>query len=669
MFSSPLVSPLNDSVIGMNRYGSLMPDVANLLAWYKGNIADGKLVAYYPYSNHTTQQVKSSGFAGAGSATVTGLLTTDTITASGPSDPTCTVDGTLTFPGVDCWDIDVYRDGVLWAYWPGINVGPPVEDPPITNWTELDASGNGHHLTGLVGTTITERVDGTGTNYKNESGFASCIAAPDGFTYPADLPAIHIHVDDNGVASVLAFDITAGMPTGKAYYVSTTGSDANDGLTAGSPLATIGVAMGKVDVDVIYVATGTYIRSKAFTVAATRSVSIIATGGTVTTNNFDALTWSADSTYTNLSKATRSTVYAVYDNKYLTADGDSTKLLKCNTIELCAATIGSWFTDNVSVWVNPSDERVADADIRAFLDVRGILSNGKNIYIEGFNILGGGLGVCNFTNTTSTLTHCRAKNCTFRYGKDSLNGVARVYGKIAAVFENCVAAHGASDGFNYHLYVGIDVAPVALEINCIGRNNGDGGDIIDNGSTMHDGGTIIRVGGEYYHNNGPNVIDYNSSKSWNIGVNAHDSLAAGEPDYRIWGDMWLHSCTGGSFDEYDETSTIYAYDTDTGTEASTPYTPTAGLALPIVFGGPLTTPGPLGIDATITEGTTYPAITIKAPLGAEFQAIPEFTGEAVVDLATLAPTAKIRTGLRGVIVRSVDGSAEQQARDDRVVGA
>ena len=80
-------------------------------------------------------------------------------------------------------------------------------------------------------------------------------------------------------------------------------------------------------------------------------------------------------------------------------------------------------------------------------------------------------------------------------------------------------------------------------------------------------------------------------------------------------------------------------------------------------------PGPLGIDAPIQSGTVYPAVTIQAPLGAPFQIISEFTGEAVVDLATLVPTAKIRTGPRGMIVRSVDGSAEQQARDDRVVGA
>jgi len=147
-----------------NRVGAIteQPSLTNLLAWYKTTITDGKLIAFKPEVSHTTQQVKGSGFAGAGSSPCPGLLTSDTITASGPSDPTCTVNGTLTFPGPDCWDIWAYRAGEVWAYWPGINVGQA---------TELDASGNGHHLTGLVGTTITERTDGTGTMWANEAGF------------------------------------------------------------------------------------------------------------------------------------------------------------------------------------------------------------------------------------------------------------------------------------------------------------------------------------------------------------------------------------------------------------------------------------------------------------------------------------------------------------------
>lgn len=161
MLSNPIANPLRGAACGINGSVQMPPNKANLLAAYRTIITDGKLVAHYPGSNHTTQQVKGSAFTGAGSATVTGLLTTDTITAGGGTVPTCTVNGTLTI-SADCWDVYVHRDGVVWASWKGINVSGTFE---------LDASGNGHTLY-LTDTTITERLDGSGTNWCNENGFS-----------------------------------------------------------------------------------------------------------------------------------------------------------------------------------------------------------------------------------------------------------------------------------------------------------------------------------------------------------------------------------------------------------------------------------------------------------------------------------------------------------------
>ena len=148
-------------VNGVRPSGMLWPNTTDLLAfWPKRPIVDGKLIATMPRASHVTQQVKSSGFAGAGSATVAELTTEHTFTATGDL-PTCTVNGTLTLPGPDCCDVRAFLDGVLWAYWPGINAGATFE---------IDASGGGHTLY-LDGATITERTDGTGTNYANERGF------------------------------------------------------------------------------------------------------------------------------------------------------------------------------------------------------------------------------------------------------------------------------------------------------------------------------------------------------------------------------------------------------------------------------------------------------------------------------------------------------------------
>jgi lysophospholipase L1-like esterase len=146
-----------------------MKPVDLVVRHFSGNRIPGNPIAYFKAPNlvdsigiSSRAVVKGSGFFGAGSASVIGLLTAMTFTADGDA-PTCTVNGTLTFPGPDCWNIRAYLDGILWAYWPGINVGQT---------TELDASGNGHHLTVLATTTITERLDGTGTNYCNESGYS-----------------------------------------------------------------------------------------------------------------------------------------------------------------------------------------------------------------------------------------------------------------------------------------------------------------------------------------------------------------------------------------------------------------------------------------------------------------------------------------------------------------
>ena len=56
------------------------------------------------------------------------------------------------------------------------------------------------------------------------------------------------------------------------------------------------------------------------------------------------------------------------------------------------------------------------------------------------------------------------------------------------------------------------------------------------------------------------------------------------------------------------------------------------------------------------------------PLGAEFQAIDTFTGEAEVDLETLVPTPKIRTGPKGTLVYRTARDTAGILRADRVEG-
>ena len=83
---------------------------------------------------------------------------------------------------------------------------------------------------------------------------------------------------------------------------------------------------------------------------------------------------------------------------------------------------------------------------------------------------------------------------------------------------------------------------------------------------------------------------------------------------------------------------------------------------------PIQYPGPLNVSATITAGTVYPDITIKAPLGPEFQAITEWTGGAAVDLSTFAGSNYTRVGPRGMMIYGTERTVAEIAAIDRYLG-
>src|SRR5699024_7269484 len=61
------------------------------------------------------------------------------------------------------------------------------------------------------------------------------------------------------------------------------------------------------------------------------------------------------------------------------------------------------------------------------------------------------------------------------------------------------------------------------------------------GSTMHDGGQIIRVNGAYYRNEGPNVADVNDgTQSWNLGcIGLESRSSVNGSDFRARDNMMM----------------------------------------------------------------------------------------------------------------------------------
>lgn len=319
-------------------------------------------------------------------------------------------------------------------------------------------------------------------------------------------------------------------PSGKAYYVSTTGSDANDGLTSGAPLRKIGTAYGKADVVVIYVAAGVYGNTNglsATTVA--KNISMIATGGRVVMGAFaepGSLAFALDGTYTHTYKVTRSNVGAVWDVTNLDANGDYTALTLRTSAAAVEANPGSWYLDGSNVlWIRRSDSAaVTDSNCHVMFSssTRCLLINaGATCYIEGFDLEGGNAAGCVTPDKSTAAPTLYMKDCSMKYCMGG-NGLSATGATVT--LERCTTAKNYDDGYNYHADTGTICQ--AIEINCISRDNGLAGDI-DNASSIHDGGAIVRIMGEYYRSVGRVIHDISSgTKSWNLGCIVHDSTSA-----------------------------------------------------------------------------------------------------------------------------------------------
>jgi len=357
--------------------------------------------------------------------------------------------------------------------------------------------------------------------------------------------------------------IDGSKPTGKAYYVSTSGSDANDGLTAGSPLRKIYTAINKADVDVVYIAAGIFGWTNGWGggAAEARSMSVIATGGRVVIGTFaEALSWAADGA---AYKATRSHVLKVADASFPDAHGDHTFLTLVADAATCRSTTSSWYTDATYLWVHTSDSRSPDISVRCYFDnatypAKYAGNFDGTLYCENLDFEGGSSGgfYAGYAGKTKTAYY---NTCTTKYS--SGNGHSAPHGGNMYL-QDCVSACNLDDGYNWKYGSGVTRIKV-LEINCIGRDNGLADDI-DNGSSIHDGGAIVRVNGQYMRNVGRNIHDViNGTESWNLGCNVHDSTSAvndcnfaagtGSSDTAK---MWLDGCTSsGSATDLEEAAT------------------------------------------------------------------------------------------------------------------
>ena len=374
------------------------------------------------------------------------------------------------------------------------------------------------------------------------------IPTPTGFKW-TDHPLVgHLFRTESGISC--DYDVGIHRPTtGKTYWVDPNGSDSNTGEDADHPLQLIKTALNKADVDIVVLKDGVYNypRCPQHLNGYSRSVAVVAAEGAnpIICSEEGVPTYTKTDGYTYVYETAVRGV-CVYDlvNKK--------PYVPVSSIAEVEATEGTYYSTNTPSnvtylhMINGETPGYSKVKICKSYDVFRITASGAiTVYIEGITVCGGGYGGFRVTSDGTNKPKVYAKNCKF-YGS-LVNSALYLEGCISIV-QNCEAAYAIDDGFGYHAKT---VTPYAVEIGCKGHDNGLEGDT-DNGSTMHDGGAIIRVNGEYWHNKGPNVADvHNTTASWNLGCHAwkaNQSSATTQNSDFVASDsacnMWLDSCSG-----------------------------------------------------------------------------------------------------------------------------
>lgn len=360
--------------------------------------------------------------------------------------------------------------------------------------------------------------------------FGTPLSRPAGFTLTRNLFPFDFWRDATGRARS-NFDRRTWAPTPDvtpwvsplSYYVDINrADDTGNGLSWAaakkSILAAVQAGNAGAVPYIIYVRAGSYPITYGLGSGSTptKACALIAVGGRVETGLFETLTWTLDAGTTY--KATRVDVRRVLDLTTIDQDGLRPDLNFAASLAACRTTPGSWWTDNVTVYVNRSDGlAVADTNTRALLMTGNLavmrMSTGGHMYVSGFDIMGG----CPLLLQNAAGYRFVAEDCSFRYAsgddgivvtaaKNMWSGVM-MYELEAAAFIRCDASANQADGFNSHKRT--NVQAFVFTMDCTGFSNGRIGSLSNNFITTHDGGRWIDLRGVGARNAGGQVAIVN----------------------------------------------------------------------------------------------------------------------------------------------------------------
>lgn len=410
------------------------------------------------------------------------------------------------------------------------------------------------------------------------------VSGSDPYDIAIDSDLVHVRttIDGRFTADVDLDELKATVGTN--LYVSPGGSNSNTGLSWAQAYRSIWKAIISMDTGSaygsanIYVRAGTYDYTNGFQGLGPGddSFNMYGVGGRVraTTSRLD-LSWAlvGGGTPDVYRAALTNAPYSVVDDKSLIADtGLGSRLTLRADAAAVQAAPGSYVHTGGFVYVRTSDSRAPDSDLHVFegdgagAGIYNMLVNSASVvaYFDGVEFIGGEKAAYMLNGTRMTLVDCAA-----RYADSE--GIRTHIADCYAV--RCRSQENGGDGFAYTSTAGSR----AVEVDCVGSNNGYGVLETSNGSTMHNAGVAIRVNGTYQDTKGPNVADVNGTTSVNLNCTVggtRATIASQQVGFYCDGTMTIASCTIDSSELADD---IYAEGaTDNVYVTNTTYVTTGG---------------------------------------------------------------------------------------------
>ena len=396
------------------------------------------------------------------------------------------------------------------------------------------------------------------------------VEPPEGFNTPSELSNIKISKHGNNYScNIKPADLMDDTQFTQTVYVIKGGTGSNSGNNWANAMPTVRAAILRVATDntptKILVSSGVFVSGEGVngfdnetTLAV--AVSLQAVNGRVTFIAGRALTWTVNGTHNNVYQATRSHARNVIHKDILDVNGLPYQNKQVATLQACADEGGTWFTDNVTVYVNHINGAVV-TDFNTSALIRDSMTNiitNHDFYISGFDMFGGrynGLGLLGNGDPLYVVSDCRA---AFAAGgntpsPDYVDGFEIKGGKFTAIFDS-VNGYNSKDGINFSNN-GSSISK-GLIVNCTGFDNGrySATSTSCNGSTSHAGSIVVEVGNKWFGSFGTNCGYVQAgTQGWLVGVSAGKS----DGDFQhgggvSWGafgawqgaaELWLDHCT------------------------------------------------------------------------------------------------------------------------------